>query len=89
MTDTVTHVAAPHVTVSGRTLQRCVICGEKLVDSKHTAMPLGPDGGVPAFPAWRAGQYLRVYPGNPRVEANVGHWDDDDLPADLCLPLVE
>lgn len=40
MTETVTHIAAGWLTVSGRLIQRCGVCGEKLVDSKGTAAPI-------------------------------------------------
>lgn len=86
---TVTHLAAPHVTVSGRTVQRCCVCGEKLLDSRGVSAPLGPDGKVPEYPVWRTGSYVRITAGNPRSESLEGHWDTDELPGDFCLPLVE
>jgi hypothetical protein len=86
MMDTVTHLAGPHVGVSGRVVQRCCVCGEKLCDNINTAMALNPDGTQPEFPTWKTGSYVRV---ERNQHLLVGHWDDDELPADFCLPLVE
>jgi hypothetical protein len=82
-----THIAGPAITACGRVIQRCSLCGEKLCDSKNTAMPLNKDGSDPTFPTWEVGRMVRVEPGNPM------HWamlpDTDRLPDDTCLDLVE
>lgn len=40
MVDTVSHIAGPAMAICGRVIQRCAVCGEKLVDSKNVAAPL-------------------------------------------------
>lgn len=87
----VTHLAAPHVTISGRTVQRCCICGEKLLDSLGTSAPLNPDGTEPDFPTWATGTLIRFSGQQPQAQVRVGSWDEVEtaLPADLCLALVE
>lgn len=87
MMDSVTHIAAPHVIANGRTIQRCALCGEKLVDDKGAAMPLRPDGSPDSVGTWEAFRLVRVTAGNPQ------HWElldeSDRLPEDSCLALVE
>jgi hypothetical protein len=84
---TTTHVAAPSITVGGRVIQRCLVCGEKLVDSRGQMAPLGPDGEIPEVPTWEAGRMVRVHRGNPtRFELLP---DSDQLTPDSCAALVE
>lgn len=82
---TVTHVAAPAVTIDGRTIQRCAICGEKLVDEDYRKI------AVPAGTKYRPGAFrmgaLVSVDGN--MQRDTGKWPSDPLPADNCLPLVE
>ena len=87
MRDTVTHIAGQAICVRGRWIQRCSLCGEKLLDSLRAAAPLNPDGTQPEFPRWECGRLVRVTAGNPRSEVMLP--DTDQLPADSCLELVE
>jgi hypothetical protein len=82
-----THVAGPTITVAGRKIQRCSVCGEKLCDSLNVAMPVGPGGEEPTFPTWETGRLVRVTDGNPRSEVLLA--DTDRLPDDSCIDLVE
>lgn len=87
MMDSVTHIAAPFIIANGRTIQRCALCGEKLIDDKNCAMPLKPDGTADSIGTWEAMRLVRVTVGNPQ------RWellpDSDKLPEDSCLVLIE
>lgn len=89
MSESTTHLAGPAITICGRVIQRCAICGEKLVDSLNCAMPLKPDGTADTIGTWEPGRLVRVEAGNP------AHWilledpEDMRLPADACIDLVE
>lgn len=87
MEGTVTHLAGPAITVGGRVIQRCSLCGDKLCDSKNTAQPTPKDGSSPVFPTWSIGRLVRVHPGNPTFWELLD--DTDQLPEDTCLDLVE
>lgn len=84
---TVTHIAGVTLTVCGRVIQRCSLCGEKLCDSKNCAMPLNEDGSVPEFPTFETGRLVQVEEGNPTRFSVLP--DTDCLPDDSCLVLVE
>lgn len=82
-----THITGPTVTVCGRVVQRCSLCGEKLCDSKGVMMPLNKDGSVPVFATWEVGRLVRVTPGFPTSFVLLE--DMHELPMDSCLDLVE
>lgn len=81
----VTHIAAPFVIIRGRVIQRCAVCGEKLVDTKGTAMPLRPDGTPDKMPTWGPFELVQVEGNRQSVIRCV----DDKYPADGCIELVE
>jgi hypothetical protein len=87
LTETVTHIVGPAIHACDRAVQRCSLCGEKLLDSKGQMAPIGPDGKTPAFLSWPVGRLLRFHPGNPRHEELLP--DTDQLPDDSCLALLE
>ena len=88
MTETVTHIAGVPITVCGRVIQRCSLCGEKLVDSKNCAMLLEEDGSTPIMPTWEVGRLVQVSVGeNPARYLLLP--DTDRIPKDSCLELVE
>ncbi len=88
MKDTVTHIAGPAITACGRLIQRCSLCGEKLVDSKGCAMPLKRDGTADSIGTWEVGRLVQVTVGeNPTRSLLLP--DTDRLPDDSCLELVE
>ena len=89
MTETVTHVAGPAITACGRVIQRCSICGEKLVDSKGCAMPVSTSGHmVGKIGTWEVGRLVQTSVGeNPRRYILLP--DSDKLPEDSCLDLLE
>lgn len=88
MSQTVTHIAGPAITVCGRVIQRCSCCGDKLADSRGAMMMLNPDGSPPEFPTFPAGRLIQQ-----TVGQNPTRWlvlpDTDQLPDDSCIDLVE
>lgn len=95
----VTHLVGQPVYLKGRTIQRCLVCGEKLLDSKGGGLidakyvrPRGeksPDG-TPTLPI---NSHVRV-DGDVVVQQDEEKPDADgfipgDPPIDLCIDLVE
>lgn len=85
---TLSHLAGPAITASGRVIQRCSICGAKLADSLNCAMPLEPDGSTPTFPTWPVGRFVRVTTGIPGFTEHTVLDDTDRLPEDTCLDTI-
>lgn len=78
MQDTVTHVAGIIITIGGRTLQRCAVCGEKLYDS-------GSELPGRKFPP---SSYIRM--SFVELETTIlGNLLEDDIPSDTCVNMVE
>jgi hypothetical protein len=80
----VTHIAGVHVNVDGRVIQRCALCGEKLIDSAHSLNIGFTDAS--GYPVFQAGTLVR--------QRDDGIWEyakpqAHSLPNDNCLPLVE
>lgn len=83
--DTVSHLAGPWITIEGRGIQRCLICGEKLIDTKGQASADGDN--TPLF--WGKGCFVQV-----TVNENPQRWsvlpdNGERLPKDSCIDLVE
>lgn len=86
ISNSVTHLAGPVVTIRGRAIQRCVVCGEKLCDSLNTAAPLESDGSEPIFPTWQEQAFVQMEGNRTSQVGNLRH---TPLPDDFCLALVE
>lgn len=87
-----THWAGPAVTLGplDRTIQRCMVCGFKLIDSLHQAGPLGPDGKPPGVLVYQAGHLIQITEGNPSAIHDAGELGNHmALPDDFCVNLVE
>lgn len=86
-TDTVAHLAGPEITVDGRVLQRCLICGAKLCDSLGYAAPLNADGSVHEYPTFPKGRFVNV-----SVTGSVTGFtvldDTDKLPDNWCEQFI-
>ena len=82
----VTHAAGPAVNVGGRVIQRCAVCGLKLLDSKNTAGPVGPNGEPPEFPLWAEAALVEI---DGNRQSLTGTFGEDPTPADFCIDLVE
>lgn len=85
--NSVTHIVGSWIEIGGRVIQRCAWCGEKLLDSKNVAMPLGPNGEEPSFPTWPPGRLVRFSGTQPRCEHLLP--ESAQLPSDSCVDLVE
>jgi hypothetical protein len=83
----ITHIAGPKITACGRIIQRCSLCGYKLVDSRGVAVAQNEDGTFPEIGHWQVGRLVRVTDGNPTCFELLD--DTDKLPDDSCLALVE
>lgn len=80
MLQTVSHVVGPFVQIGDRVVQRCALCGEKLADTKE------PDR-LGRVVVWNEGLLVRCQNG---IMFKVGDLlNNDELPDDFCLPLVE
>lgn len=78
------------MTIGQRTIQRCALCGEKLLDNKNAAAPIGPNGEPPDFPVWGERALVTVTEGNPTEYILAGDFVAvEKLPEDFCLALVE
>jgi len=83
----VTHIAGADITINGRVIQRCSLCGEKLCDSKGAMGEVGPNGEAPKYRTWEVGRLIRVTFGNPTLSELLP--DGHKLPEDSCLSLIE
>lgn len=87
----VSHWAGPPAEIAGRIIQRCAICGEKLLDNLNVGIPVGPDGQPGTFATWEPGRFVRWSGEQSRSETIVQEERTDDgryrLPADCCLNL--
>ena len=78
---TATHVAACGILVGSRTIQRCLVCGEKLADSNYPGAPaIFPEGEMVAAK-------LGFFCGTGKSYSDVG--EHASLPRDFCISLVE
>ena len=83
----VTHVAGPVVKVHNRVVQRCALCGEKLVDNAYAVSPLRLDGSPPDCCVWA--ERCLVHCDTGRMVAGKDFVASEELPDDFCLALVE
>lgn len=90
----VTHVAGPVVIVAGkydpdtdRIIQRCALCGKKLIDTEGQMAPVKQDGSPPdPPPVWGQKAFVRI---DGNRQTRVGIYTKDEDPDDLCIDLVE
>ena len=83
------HLAGNVVYIKGRAIQRCLICGYKLIDSKNCAMPVDEDGTVPEFPTWEVGSLVEVE-GNRSSFVEQTEFPIFEIVIEgLCIDLVE
>ena len=87
-----THLAGNYVNIHGRIIQRCLICGEKLCDSKGAQVAITADNPDGQFAAWAIGSWVQQ-DGNCLSlagETETPYFDCGDyIPDDCCLALVE
>jgi hypothetical protein len=87
----VVHIPGPVIAVGRRKIQRCAVCGEKLVDNKAfiegRVMAWSREnleGGTPGF--WPTLEPIRV---DGTLSYVIEHVDGEQLPDDSCITLVE
>lgn len=89
MTTTV-HLAGNRVCIEGRVIQRCLVCGYKLVDSKGMVTPDDDDRGVPT---WEIGHLISVSGGDGVTGySDIGDTHQPFFEAtwqDCCINLIE
>ncbi len=87
-----THVAGPVVSIGDRIIQRCAICGDKLVDNINKACVARPGDHPIDIGVWREGCLVQVVDLGDGCERAVDTGDfgiTELLPGDFCLALVE
>jgi len=78
MLDSVTHLAGPCIVIGDRVIQRCMVCGDKLLDYDRRSNQID---------VWPEASLVSVRNGEYR---NLGDaFDTRELPDDSCVPLVE
>lgn len=87
MNESLAHVVGPAITVCGRVIQRCAVCGFKLADSEGTFVVATRKGVPPDFPTWQSGRLVRVTEGTPTHFELLP--DSEVYPDDGCITLVE
>lgn len=94
MDEPIIHLAGNAVTVGGRVIQRCAICGEKLCDSVRAAVAAAA-GEAAEFSVYKVGSWVKAVP-RPGTEAlllRVGGTESPalggEIPEGCCLELVE
>ena len=92
------HLAGNDVTIEGRVIQRCLVCGYKLVDiqlSKMVGFSFNKDGAIPDSgrpPVFSVGHLIEVRDGNPLAFLDLGDTKQPAFDAawdDCCINLVE
>lgn len=85
-----THVVGPLVTYKTRCLQRCLVCGEKLIDMKAGKRVLRNGEVELSLPShFHPGALLRIGGDGPVTWENMGVFGNDPVPYDFCITLVE
>lgn len=83
--NTICHLAGQAVIVAeGRTIQRCLICGQKLIDSGMVTVIL--TDRINPQPTWDPGTWVRF---DKNKAVKIASVEDGCMPLDNCLPLVE
>ncbi len=80
----VTHLAGLRVIIEHRVIQRCAICGDKLVDNFVCPMSVRADGTPYTIGTWEDGCLVQVTEG-----IQTRYTGAEILPPDFCLELVE
>lgn len=82
----VTHLAGPVVSIQGRAIQRCAVCGEKLCDNLGMVAPCEPDGSDAIFLVWQEAAFVQMEGNRTSLAGNLR---TDPVPDDFCMALVE
>ncbi len=80
-----THIAGFFVRIEDRLIQRCALCGEKLIDVRLGRVETDVSGEP--YPTWDAGAHVVIDDNNNRMQVHRN--PAAGLPADSCLSMVE
>ena len=86
------NLAANPIVIGDRVIQRCFVCGLKLVDNLGVAAPIGPNGELPTIGTWEVGALVAVSGSFPVMFELVRVTERPQFDApweDCCLGLVE
>jgi hypothetical protein len=91
---TITHIAAPWISINGRLIQRCGVCGEKLIDSKNKTIAIpkgmkGDEGPEKLIGTWQPGALVRATVDQNPTQFTLLHADEGFYPEDGCIESVE
>ena len=93
---TVTHVAERAIDIHGRVIQRCCVCGQKLIDALVKNQPADGRGKPKPIFTWAPGDLVRLAIDGPQTKEEpakppvlAGHFNTDALPPDFCIDMVE
>lgn len=93
---TATHLAERPVNINGRTIQRCCVCGFKLIDDHGRGGTVDARGKAGPVMTFEPGDFVRLPldvsqtdNDEPRRPILAGHTNTDRLPADFCIDMVE
>ena len=78
MLDMATHIAGPVVRIGNRLIQRCALCGDKLLDCNMVGRQLN---------VWGEGAFVQA--GRGELNYAGDFLNASELPDDFCLELVE
>jgi len=84
--NSIVHMAGPVIHLNGRAIQRCPICGYKLVDTKGMMTVLDGEGNA-EVKMWIPGQAIEVTEGFPtefRILPEITVWPENN-----CFVLCE
>lgn len=86
-----THVAGPCISFQSldRVIQRCAVCGYKLLDMLPSRTMVCTQDESRAIPAFTVAHMIEVEEGNPKRTTDVGNFFTRKLPDNFCLKLVE
>jgi hypothetical protein len=85
------HLAGVPIVIGERTIQRCFICGFKLVDTDDPVVNVVIDEGEAKFYTWEPGSWVRVNQQSAlllRTNDSL-YFKKEELPDNPCLSLVE
>lgn len=91
-----THVAERAIDIHGRVIQRCCVCGQKLIDQLVRDQPVDGRGKPKPIFTWTPGDLVHIPLDGDQTSATrtgkhvlAGHMNTDALPADFCIDMAE
>lgn len=87
----IVHLAGTPVTIGDRVIQRCLICGCKLLDSEDPVVNVIVDEGQAKFYTWVPGGWIQVNHQSAYLlyQSETPEFTEQELPSNNCMGLVE